>query len=216
MPLTATSHTPKKQQGSLGLLWPASHVGGAKMEPRRQVHQRHGSLCNKLPMRTRLYLDCCLPLVTQKHSNKAKMFRASKERSQRLLQLLLGAELVGVTALLLAAVGGARRKTSIALAADHLVAVVGGSEGLEGGLDDTTTQTEDEVEGRLLLDVVVREGAAVLELLTGEDKALLIRGDTLLVLDLLLNVVDGVRRLHLKGDRLTSKGLDEDLHRYTT
>jgi hypothetical protein len=35
----------------------------------------------------------------------------------------------------------------------------------------------------------------------------------LLVLDLGLDVVDGVRRLHLEGDRLTRKGLDEDLHR---
>jgi hypothetical protein len=39
------------------------------------------------------------------------------------------------------------------------------------------------VEGRLLLDVVVRKGAAVLELLAGEDETLLVRGDTLLVLD---------------------------------
>ena len=42
----------------------------------------------------------------------------------------------------------------------------------------TTTETEDQVEGRLLLDVVVAEGAAVLELLAGEDQALLVRGDT--------------------------------------
>jgi hypothetical protein len=41
------------------------------------------------------------------------------------------------------------------------------------------------VEGRLLLDVVVRKGAAVLELLAGEDETLLVRGDALLVLDLL-------------------------------
>ena len=67
------------------------------------------------------------------------------------------------------------------------------------------------MERGLLLDVVVREGAAILELLAGEDKTLLIRGDTLLVLDLLLDVVDGVRRLHLKGDGLTRKGLDENL-----
>jgi hypothetical protein len=35
----------------------------------------------------------------------------------------------------------------------------------------------------------------------------------LLVLDLGLDVVDGVRRLHLEGDRLAREGLDEDLHR---
>ena len=33
------------------------------------------------------------------------------------------------------------------------------------------------MEGGLLLDVVVRESAALLELLAGEDEALLVRGD---------------------------------------
>ena len=41
----------------------------------------------------------------------------------------------------------------------------------------TAAQAQHEVERRLLLDVVVREGAAVLELLTREDQALLVRGD---------------------------------------
>lgn len=41
-----------------------------------------------------------------------------------LLQLLLGAKIVGVSALLLAAVDCTRVQTGIALAADHLVAVV--------------------------------------------------------------------------------------------
>jgi hypothetical protein len=48
----------------------------------------------------------------------------------------------------------------------------------------TTPQTENKVKGRLLLNVVVGQGAAVLELLAGEDQALLVRRDTLLVLDL--------------------------------
>ena len=39
------------------------------------------------------------------------------------------------------------------------------------------------VKGALLLDVVVGEGATVFQLLSGEDEALLIRGDSLLVLD---------------------------------
>merc|ERR1711991_80140 len=76
------------------------------------------------------------------------------------------------------------------------------------------SQAEDEVEGRLLLDVVVREGAAVLKLLASENQTLLVRGDALLVLDLGLDVLNGVRRLDLKGDRLAGEGLDEDL--YTT
>ena len=68
------------------------------------------------------------------------------------------------------------------------------------------------MEGGLLLDVVVRESAAILELLASEDQALLVRGDALLVLDLGLDVVDGVGRLDLEGDGLAGESLDEDLH----
>lgn len=60
------------------------------------------------------------------------------------------------------------------------------------------------MKGGLLLDVVIRKGTAVLELLSSENKTLLIRWDSLLVLNLALNVVDGIRRLHLKGDGLAS------------
>jgi len=65
------------------------------------------------------------------------------------------------------------------------------------------------------LDVVVGKGATVLELLTGEDKSLLIGRNTLFVLDLSLDVVDGVGRLDLESDRLAGEGLDEDLHATT-
>lgn len=64
-----------------------------------------------------------------------------------LLQLLLGAEVVGVSTLLLAAVGCSGVKTGIALSADHLVAVVLHGQNTEGGLNDTTTQTEHQVKG---------------------------------------------------------------------
>jgi len=98
----------------------------------------------------------------------------------------------------------------------------------------TTTKAEDEMEGALLLDVVVRKGTTVFELFSSEDQALLIWGDPLLVLystpsvslrehvaqvlnfggctDLALDIVDGVRRLNLKGDSFTREGLDENLH----
>lgn len=48
-------------------------------------------------------------------------------------------------------------------------------------LGHTTTKTQDEMERRLLLDVVVGERATVLELLSGEDQTLLVGRDTLLV-----------------------------------
>ncbi len=49
------------------------------------------------------------------------------------------------------------------------------------------------MESRFLLDVVVGESTAILKLLAGEDQTLLIWGNALLVLDLGLDVVDGVR-----------------------
>jgi hypothetical protein len=88
-----------------------------------------------------------------------------------------------------------------------------GGKSLERGLDDTTTETEDKVKSRLLLDVVVGKGTAILELLSGEDQALLVWGNALLVLDLGLDVVDGVGGLDLKGDGLARKGLDEAVWR---
>jgi hypothetical protein len=58
------------------------------------------------------------------------------------------------------------------------------------------------MEGGLFLDVVIRESAPILELLASEDQALLVRGDAFLVLNLALDVVDGVGGLDLKGDGL--------------
>lgn len=46
-------------------------------------------------------------------------------------------------------------------------------------------------------------------MLSGKDQTLLVRGDSLLVLDLGLDIVDGVGALDLKGDGLARKGLDE-------
>ena len=60
-----------------------------------------------------------------------------------------------------------------------------------------------------LLDVVVAEGTAILELLAGEDETLLVWGNALLVLDLALHIVDGVRGLDLEGDGLARQGLNE-------
>ena len=76
----------------------------------------------------------------------------------------------------------------------------------------TTTQTKYEVQGRLLLNVVVTQSAAILELLTSEDQTLLVRRNALLVLNLGLHIVNRVRGLNLERDRLASQGLDEDLH----
>ena len=89
-------------------------------------------------------------------------------------------------------------------------------DGLAGeSLDEdlhTSSKSENEMESGLLLDVVVREGSAILKLLSSEDESLLIWRNTLLILDLSLDVLDGVCWLDIKGDGLAGKGLDENLH----
>ena len=47
----------------------------------------------------------------------------------------------------------------------------------------SAAEPQDEVKGALLLDVVVGEGAPVLQLLSGEDQSLLVRRNALLVLN---------------------------------
>ena len=71
------------------------------------------------------------------------------------------------------------------------------------------------MQGTLLLNVVVGQGAAVLELLAREDETLLVGGDALFILDLGLDIVNGVGRLDFQGDGFAGEGLDEDLHSTT-
>ena len=75
-------------------------------------------------------------------------------------------------------------------------------------------QSQHQVESGLLLNVVVREGASLLQLLPGENQALLVGRNTLLLLDLGLEVFDGIGGFRVQGDGLTSEGLDKQLHLY--
>mgnify|MGYP006864118693 CR=1 FL=1 len=129
-----------------------------------------------------------------------------------LFELLLGSQLGGVSALFLAAVCGLGGKTGVALAADGLFAVVLSGKHGQRRIVNSSSQSKDQVKSGLLLDVVVAQSAAIFQLLSGKDKTLLIRRDSFLILDLSLDVVDGVRRLDIKGDGLTREGLYEDLH----
>jgi len=63
-----------------------------------------------------------------------------------------------------------------------------------------------------LLDVIITESAAILQLLSGEDQSLLVRRDAFLVLDLGLDIVNSIGRLHLKGDSLAREGLYEAIN----
>merc|ERR1711874_281253 len=88
------------------------------------------------------------------------------------------------------------------------------SEGLDKDLH-SATESQNEVESRFLLDVVVGERSTILKLFTSEDETLLIWGDSLLVLDLGLDILDGIRGLNLQCNGLASKSLDKDLHAST-
>jgi len=85
------------------------------------------------------------------------------------------------------------------------------SEGLNEDLH-ATTESEDQVEGGLLLDVVVGKCASVFELLSSKDQALLVRWDAFLVLDLGLDIFNGVGLFDVEGNGLASEGLNENLH----
>ena len=139
--------------------------------------------------------------------------------TQTCSELLLGSDVRGVTALSLSAVGSLRGKGGIALSANHLFApVTSGKSGKRrldtNGTSATTSESEDQVKGGFLLDVVVRKSSAILELLAGEDESLLIGRDALLVLDLSLDVLNSVRGLNVEGNSLTSESLNENLHIY--
>merc|ERR1712121_349229 len=90
------------------------------------------------------------------------------------------------------------------------------SDGLASqGLDEdlhTSSQSEHKMESTFLLDVVVREGSSIFKLLSSKDQSLLVWWDSLLVLDLGLDVLDGIRGFNLQGNGLASQGLDKDLH----
>ncbi len=76
------------------------------------------------------------------------------------------------------------------------------SQGLHEDLH-AASQSQHQVQSRLLLDIVVRQGSSVLQLLSSKDKSLLIRWDSLLVLDLSLDILDGISGFDIKGDGLS-------------
>jgi hypothetical protein len=68
----------------------------------------------------------------------------------------------------------------------------------------TTTKAEHQMEGSVLLNSIVRKGAAVLQLPTGKEEALLCRARAVHLIDLHLNIVDDFCPLNLKSDGLST------------
>jgi len=85
------------------------------------------------------------------------------------------------------------------------------SQGLHKDLH-TSSQSEDKMEGGLLLDVVVGEGSSIFQLFSSKDQPLLVWRNSFLVLDLGFYIFDGIRRLNFQGNGLASQGLHKDLH----
>ena len=98
------------------------------------------------------------------------------------------------------------------LSTDFLVAIVGLSQETLGRFDGTTTETKDQVKGGFLLNVVIGQGAAILQLLPSKNKTLLVGRNALLVLNLGFDIINGVGGLHLEGDCLARQCLHKDLH----
>lgn len=59
------------------------------------------------------------------------------------------------------------------------------------------------------LNVIIAESAAILKLLSGKDQTLLVWGNAFFILNLGLDIVDGIGRLDLEGNSLPCEGLDE-------
>merc|ERR550519_2492423 len=76
----------------------------------------------------------------------------------------------------------------------------------------SSPESEDQMKSGLFLDVVIRQGPAIFELFSSKDQSLLVWGDSLFILDLSLDIFNGVRRFHLQSDGLSSESFDENLH----
>ena len=76
----------------------------------------------------------------------------------------------------------------------------------------TSTKSENQVESRFFLNVVVRESSAVFQLLSSEDQSLLIRGNSFFVLDLLFHGLDSIRGFDFESDSLSGQSFHENLH----
>jgi hypothetical protein len=76
----------------------------------------------------------------------------------------------------------------------------------------TAREVQHQVDHRLLLDPVVRQGAGTFQRGAREDQKLDVRRDAVGCLDLCLDVVDGVASLHSQRDDLASQCLHDDLN----
>ena len=77
----------------------------------------------------------------------------------------------------------------------------------------SSPKTKNQMQSRFFLDIVVAQGATIFKLLSSKDETLLVWRNSFLVLDLGLDIVNGIRGLDVQGDSLASKSFYEDLYR---
>ena len=104
-------------------------------------------------------------------------------------------------ALLLSAVRCLGRKTCVALAANLFLTIEFPRQHRKGWVVNTASETQDQVERRLLLDVIIGKSTAILQLLSRKNQPLLIRRNSFLILDLRLNIVNCVTWLDIERYR---------------
>merc|ERR1719312_2230489 len=76
----------------------------------------------------------------------------------------------------------------------------------------STSETQDQMKGGFFLNIVVRQGSAIFQLLSSKYQPLLVWGDSFLVLDLGFHIFNGVRWFNFQCDCFTSESLNKDLH----
>ena len=67
------------------------------------------------------------------------------------------------------------------------------------------------MKGGLILDVIVREGTSILQLLASEDETLMVWRKAFLVLNFGLDISNGVRKLDIECKGLASGSFHKDL-----
>jgi len=104
--------------------------------------------------------------------------------------------------LFLSTVGGFGRKTSVTLSADGLFAIESLGQQSQRGVVHTSSQSQNQMQGRFLLDVVITQSSSIFQLLSGKDETLLIGRNSFLVLNLCLDIVNGIGWLDVQSNGL--------------
>lgn len=129
-----------------------------------------------------------------------------------LLQLLLGAQVVGVATLALSAVGRLRVQPGIALAADHLVAVVLLGQDAKTRFDHTTHQAQAQVKGATGLEATTGDKLVVGQLPGAKKQSLLVAGDACGPLHTMLQFCHTLLGTDVQGDGPAVQRLYKHLH----